>query len=561
MTQRIGAYEIVQHLASGGMGRVYLARTNGPGGFERYVVIKLLELHVPEDDPRMGMFLDEARVIGTMYHQHIAPAFALERDVDGRVFLVMDYIHGKSAAMVFDRTLDLDAALPLDFVITVCTAAAAALHYAHTRRGRDGRALGVVHRDVSLSNLMIGFDGAVKLIDFGIVKAVDRSTITQVGFVRGKVGYMAPEQVDGSAVDHRSDIFALGVVLYELATMTRAFRDETDISTMERIKRVDYAPPSQVVHSFPVELEAIIAKTLRRHPADRYQDADSLARELAAFAHSHRYVMGDAAITEVMAQLFEDRIEPWLVEQGAPKYVDDGGTVPVDTTLDRVVPRRDTPRAIRRHLRTASELVELGSSKDRADHTPTTVHHASVAKELPLRSPPSGPIAVLEAVVPPPVVAKPSGPKPSGQLAAARPIAQRRRSWLVWALPLSIVAVSGAAAWAIHEGFLGESESHRDGGVVEHVRSDATISIAADAAEPAEALPATVRVRVETSPSDATVLLDGNKLGHTPLDIEVKSDRETHTMKIRRRGYETQVLKVLLDGEINQQIWLERQND
>src|SRR4029453_8055368 len=146
------------------------------------------------------------------------------------------YVHGHTAHDVWERALDHHVELPLDFTITVVTAAAGGLHYAHTRRATDGQPLRLVHRDVTLSNLMIGFDGSVKVIDFGIAKAAVRSTRTQIGYVKGKVGYMAPEQLRGLAVDARTDVFALGIVLYELTTMRRAFREESDRATIERIK-------------------------------------------------------------------------------------------------------------------------------------------------------------------------------------------------------------------------------------------------------------------------------------------------------------------------------------
>src|SRR5687767_2979508 len=267
VTPQIEGYEILQPLARGGMGRVYLARARGPGGFERHVVIKTLDVATKEDDPRAKMFLDEARVIGRMHHQHIAPAFSVGRDRDGHYYLVMDYIHGRSAAEAWDKTLDLDAMLPLDYAVTVTLAAASALHYAHTRTGRDGTSLSIVHRDVSLSNLMIGYDGAVKLIDFGIAKSTDSSTETQIGFVKGKVGYLAPEQAGGGRIDHRTDIFALGIVLYELSTMSRAFREESELATLERIKRCQYVRPSELLDQFPAALEAIIVKALQRDAA------------------------------------------------------------------------------------------------------------------------------------------------------------------------------------------------------------------------------------------------------------------------------------------------------
>ena len=236
--QRIGGYEILQHLASGGHGQGLPRRTTGPGNFERYVVLKILDRELPDTDPQIAMFLDEARVIGSMYHQHIAPAFDVARGEDGRYFFVMDYIHGRSAAAVWDRTLDLDAALPLDFVVTVVRVrcirtALRALTQGPRRplaRHRASRRV-AVERDDRLRRR-----GQADRLRH---REGDRPLDDHAGrVVKGKVGYMSPEQVAGAAIDHRTDMFALGVVLYELATMSRAFRDETEVATIERIRKV-----------------------------------------------------------------------------------------------------------------------------------------------------------------------------------------------------------------------------------------------------------------------------------------------------------------------------------
>src|ERR1043165_6172767 len=180
-TGRIGRYEIVQPIAIGSFGDVLLARSIGLGGFERYVVLKTHALSETDDEQAIAQFLDEARVLGALHHHHIASIFEVGREEEV-MYLVIDYVHGLTAHDVMQRTLELGAALPLDFCLTVISAAASALHYAHTRRGRDGRPLGIVHRDVSLINVMIGFDGGVKLIDFGIALATDRAAKTEVGY-------------------------------------------------------------------------------------------------------------------------------------------------------------------------------------------------------------------------------------------------------------------------------------------------------------------------------------------------------------------------------------------
>src|SRR3954470_12557883 len=176
------------------MGRIYLGRATGIGGFDRKVVIKTLEVPLSADsDPAVTMFLDEARLLGLLHHQHIASVFEVGCDDEGRHYMVLDYFEGVNAHDVWERAVQFGAALPLDFTLTVVSAAANGLHYTHTRKDAAGTPLGIVHRDVTPSNVMIGYDGSVKLIDFGIAMASDRTTKTQTGFVKGKVGYLSPE--------------------------------------------------------------------------------------------------------------------------------------------------------------------------------------------------------------------------------------------------------------------------------------------------------------------------------------------------------------------------------
>ncbi|MEO8705893.1 MAG: serine/threonine-protein kinase [Kofleriaceae bacterium] len=353
--ERIGRFEIVVPLAQGGMGEVYLARASGLGGFVRHVVLKTMEVFDADDDEAEAMFFDEARVLGVLHHQHIVPVFDVAR-ADDRLFIVMDYVHGHTSHEAWQRTVELGAALPIDFALTVTSAAAAGLHYAHTRRASDGTSMRIVHRDVSLSNIMVGFDGAVKMIDFGIAKAAGRSAKTQVGYVKGKLGYMAPEQIAGESVDSRTDVFALGIVLYELTTMRRAFREESDQKTIERIKRGAYEPPTSVVPGYPPELAKIVTRALRTDPRERFPDADSLRRAIEAFGHAMGMLLGDAAVAEVMSQLFEDRREPW--QRKPTGRAETELEVPLEVISDHDLTTRAASRGeTARRLRNATDQV------------------------------------------------------------------------------------------------------------------------------------------------------------------------------------------------------------
>jgi len=298
--ERIGRYQVLGHLASGGMGQVYLAKTTGLGGFERHVVVKTLDV-ADDEDQFVTMFLDEARLVGALHHQYIAPVYEVGCDEDGRYFIVMDYIHGETAEAVWKRSHEGDSPpIPVGFALSVVYAIASALDYAHKLRGLDGRPLEIVHRDVSLSNIMIGYEGGVKLIDFGIAKSANRVTKTVAGTLKGKFGYLSPEQVLRQPVDHRTDIFALGIVLYELTTMERAFLGTSELITLERITKGEYRRPSRIVSGYPQALEAIIERALEVDPERRFQSAGDLARELEAVARAMGEAIGDSTIVGTM---------------------------------------------------------------------------------------------------------------------------------------------------------------------------------------------------------------------------------------------------------------------
>ncbi|MBL0216190.1 MAG: serine/threonine protein kinase [Myxococcales bacterium] len=307
--RNIGRYEVVRHLATGGMGQVFLARATGVGGFQREVVVKTLELvgGEAEREARITMFLDEARLLGALHHQFITPVFEVGQDGDDRYFMAMEYVHGETAEAVFEAVVERGLKVPLGFALAVGTAIASALAHAHELCAPDGTPLDVVHRDVSPSNILIGYDGGVRLIDFGIAMANQRATKTRAGTLKGNRAYLSPEQVLRKTLDRRTDIFALGIVLYELTTGQHAFLDRTEFLTLERVAAGEVTPPSAIVQGYPPELERILLKALAHEPGRRYQDAGVLARDLEALAAQRGITLGHAAIADLMAVLFGAR--------------------------------------------------------------------------------------------------------------------------------------------------------------------------------------------------------------------------------------------------------------
>ncbi len=615
--QRIGRYELVTPLAVGGMGEVFVGRITGAGGFVRHVVVKMLELG---DDrvQQQAMFLDEARVLGRLHHQHIAPVFEIDED-KGKLFLVIDYVHGRTAQEVWQRARDLDSLLPLDFALTVIAGAASGLHHAHTRTDDAGQPLDIVHRDVSLSNVMVGYDGAVKLIDFGIAKARDRRSTTQAGFVKGKLGYLAPEQVRQQAVDARADVFALGICLYELTTMARPFRDQSDRMTAERIKSGAYRKPSELVEGYPAELEQIVATALRVDPRERFQSAEAMRRAIDALGHRHGLVLGDTAIAEVMAQLFEDRLEPW--RRVAPRRPETDLDIAHAETVDvEALDPRDIPPVPGKKMRSATEIVEsLASELDHVERLPAAeLARAVVAvpsgefdESVPTALAPAPAAAVEEPASPEDRVRsiqrlftesafdpRETPPKPLdsfGQTGAksvvvddppraltnrgivdvgattdgvqvlpptavAAPPPPKRARALLWiAVIVLVLGGAGAAVYALMfasptaERAVDAAAAIADAAVAPDAASpDAAVAIA-DAAEPIDA-PRTVTLKLTSVPTGATVVLDGKRLGKTPFEATLPIAPGSHTLKLRRTGYNT--VKLPLDGDLVQEVTL-----
>ena len=311
LPNKLGKYELLMPLAAGGMARIYIGRSTGIGSFERHVVLKLITPERANDHTAVQMFLDEARLAASLNHQNVAQVFEVGEDL-GIHYLAMEYVHGQDLRALLAKAGSQGTRIPLDLALTVVAGAAAGLNHAHERRAADGTPLGIVHRDVSPSNIMIGYDGSVKLLDFGIAKATHRSVETQSGIIKGKFAYMAPEQCRGRDVDRRSDVFSLGIILYEITTQHRCFRADSDFDTMHRIVTGDVVRPSRLVQGYPAALEAIVMKALAVDAVQRYQSAALLLEALEAFAIASRYSLSTMGLGRFMRDMFGEISEPWL---------------------------------------------------------------------------------------------------------------------------------------------------------------------------------------------------------------------------------------------------------
>jgi serine/threonine protein kinase len=305
--QLFGKYQLLKKLATGGMAEVWLARQKGIEGFAKNVVVKRILPHLAEDREFVDMFGNEARIAARFNHPNIAQVYEFG-EANGTYFIAMEYIHGEDLGRVMRKAYNAGGWIARPLAIRIVASACEGLYYAHARTDDAGRPLKVVHRDISPQNILISFDGSVKLVDFGIAKAADQATATKSGAIKGKFAYMAPEQAAGKPLDHRADIFAIGLVLYELLTGTRPLKRESELGTLQAAMECNILPPSQVA-DVPPELDSVVMKALAKAADDRYRDARQLQLALEEFLVGQRWVAGSVQISELMETLFADRLE------------------------------------------------------------------------------------------------------------------------------------------------------------------------------------------------------------------------------------------------------------
>ncbi len=304
--QSFGKYQLLKKIATGGMAEVWLARQIGIEGFQRSIVVKRILPHLADDKEFVQMFLNEAKIAARFNHPNIAQIYDLG-EVNGTYFIAMEYIHGEDLGRLMRKAWSTGQWIARPLAIRIVAECCAGLSYAHSKNDEQGRPLKVVHRDISPQNILVSFDGSVKLVDFGIAKAADQASLTKSGAIKGKFAYMSPEQAAGKALDHRSDIFAIGLVLYELLTGVRPLKKDNEIATLQAALECAIEPPS-AVSDVPGELDDVVMKALSKAADDRYRDARLFQMALEEFLVAQRWVASSVQISELMGTLFAERI-------------------------------------------------------------------------------------------------------------------------------------------------------------------------------------------------------------------------------------------------------------
>ncbi len=393
-------YEILAKLATGGMAELYLARAANTAGVTRYVVLKRVLRERATDANFVRMFLDEARLAAQLQHPNIAQVYDIGKLGDS-YFFTMEYVHGETVRSLLHRSHALRKPIPIACVLTIVAGAAAGLQHAHERIGLDGRPLGIVHRDVSPSNLMVSYEGHVKVVDFGVAKAEHRDVETRSGAVKGKIGYMSPEQCRGAPLDRRSDLFSLGIVMWEMLTSERRFKRGSDFENMAAIVNEESPLVSSRRTDVPAELDAIARRLLDRDPTTRYQTSDELLEDLERVAVQTGSVLSVASLGRFIRELFGQRPEPWVEMQSREVHPE------VYTVTSEPIPADVLPEpidTIDRGLRAVPDLSRTPEHSGASDLEPP--------RELPLRAPTATPMPMTRPMIPVVAIAAPSAPMP-----------------------------------------------------------------------------------------------------------------------------------------------------
>lgn len=306
--KKFGRYALLQKIGSGGMAEIYRAKTFGAAGFEKEFAIKLILPGLVDDTEFVDMFINEAKLTVNLYHANIVQVFDLG-ELNNQYYIAMEYVHGKDLLYVLARCAELNIKIPLDIALFVAMEMLKGLDFAHRATDPYGEALNIIHRDVSPSNIMISYAGDVKVGDFGVAKAAIERTLTETGTLKGKVGYMSPEQVMGNEIDSRSDLFSACIVLFESLSMNRLFIGNSDLDVMLKVRDADISDSLRQAGPMPSQLVDIVHRGLAKHREDRFQTGGEFYQALVDFCFQHSIKVTGSDLSNFMRRLFSEEIE------------------------------------------------------------------------------------------------------------------------------------------------------------------------------------------------------------------------------------------------------------
>ena len=302
--KQFGKYQLLDKIAVGGMAELFRAKLTGVQGFEKLIAIKKILSNLSEEENLVKSFIDEAKLAALLHHENIVQIYDFG-SISGEYFIAMEYLFGKDLRTIIRTAKKRDLPMSMENILFVVSRICAGLDYSHNLKDLQGQPLNIIHRDINPQNILITYEGQVKIIDFGIAKAATHNTKTRENLIKGKLAYMSPEQANGQVVDHRSDIFSTGIILYELLAGRRMFEGDT-MHVLSLVREGQYDPPHEVIDHLSPKLDEILCRALAVDPQDRYQSGSEMLADLEEFAYDLSLRSNNRSFAGYMKKIFKE---------------------------------------------------------------------------------------------------------------------------------------------------------------------------------------------------------------------------------------------------------------
>jgi len=316
--KQFGKYHLLDKIAVGGMAELFRAKLTGAQGFEKLIAIKKILPHLCGQENLVKAFIDEAKLAALLHHENIVQIYDFG-SMDGEYFIAMEYLFGKDLRTITESARKRNLPLGLNNILYIACQVCAGLDYSHNLKDLQGKPLNIIHRDINPQNIFITYEGQVRIIDFGIAKAANHNAATKENLIKGKLAYMSPEQANGRSIDHRSDIFSTGIILYELLADRRMFEGDT-LHVLSLVQEAKYLPPEEAIADLPPKLDAILHRALAREPEDRYQSCSEMLADLEDYAYMRSLRPNGRSFARYMKELFaqeyiQEESDLWSMSQ------------------------------------------------------------------------------------------------------------------------------------------------------------------------------------------------------------------------------------------------------
>lgn len=496
---KFGRYYLLRHIATGGMAEIYLSKQIGLEGFEKLLVVKKILNQYLDNEEFITMFLDEARLAAKLDHPNIVRIYDLGKQ-ERNYYIAMEYIPGEDLRTILRKVSKQSKLTPQQHSLHIISSVCEALDYAHKKKDATGKPLGIIHRDISPQNVMVSYEGNVKLLDFGIAKASTQSNETEAGVLKGKYAYMSPEQAKGQKLDHRSDIFSVGILLFEMLTNHRLFKTASQLDTLKKLVYEEIPSPKEFNEDITDELEEIVMKALAKDVDKRYSSAREFQHDIEDYLANNRIVSSTTRVAEFMQETFKEEIvtlqalEQKIDEEQKELSIDDISDISNDNGLGQLDTGLSSFNMNNGSNTSLSSWSKIGTSATSASY------HSQ-----------------------------------SGVFSAQTPITNiggnNSTKYLIF---ITIIAVLGIGAFLGYKAIDNNKENNKKIVKVKKITSS---------------------IYIKSKPSSAEILVNGEKYkGLTPTIIKDLPLNELLVIKVKKTGFEDSVTEIRLKNKKTQNI-------